>query len=60
MKAEGLSPHRPHHAFGQVLAEHALIIFGDQRPLGLVAFVEEGEAEGEADVVEDQRRSAPS
>ena len=24
----------PDHAFGQVLAEHALVIFGDQRPLG--------------------------
>ena len=33
--------HPADDAFGQVGAEHALVIFGDQRPLGLVAFVEE-------------------
>src|SRR5687768_17495997 len=48
------------HAFGQVLAEDALVIFGDQGPLSLVAFVEEGEAEGEADVVEDERVLGPA
>src|SRR5436305_11292332 len=50
----------PHDAFGQVLAEHALIIFGDGGPLRLVAFVEEGEPEGEADVAEDERVLRPA
>src|SRR3546814_2341411 len=36
-------------ALGQILAEHALIIFGDQRALGLVAFVEERQPEREAE-----------
>ena len=47
------------HALGQVLAEDALVIFRDQRPLGLVALVEEGQPEGEADVAEDQRVLRP-
>ena len=38
---------------GKLLAEAALIELGDQRPLQLVAFVDEGEPEGEADVAED-------
>ena len=42
-----------HRRFRQLLAEAALIEFGHQRPLQLVAFVEEGEPEGEADIVED-------
>src|SRR4028118_2360035 len=50
----------PHYAFRQVLAEDPLVIFGDQRPFGLVALVEEGEAEGEADVVEDERVLSPA
>src|SRR4051812_11975793 len=41
-------------ALRKVLAEDALIIFGHQRPLRLVALVQEGEAEGKADVAEDQ------
>src|SRR3546814_5659053 len=40
--------------FHQIFAEHALIIFGDDHPLGLVALVEEGQAEGEADIIEDR------
>jgi len=37
----------------------ALIVFGDGGALRLVAFVEEGEAEGEADIVEDARVLGP-
>ena len=37
----------------QLLSEAALIELGDQRPLQLVAFVDEGQPEGEADIVED-------
>src|SRR5206468_2845556 len=36
------------HAFGQVFAKHPLIIFGDQRPFGFVALVQEADAEGVA------------
>ena len=43
-----------HHAFGQIGAEHALVILRDQHPLGLVALVEEREAEGESRVLEDR------
>ena len=39
--------------FRQFLPEAALIEFRHQRPLQLVAFVDEGEPEGEADVAED-------
>ena len=48
-----LSP-LPHHALRQVRPEHALVVFRDQHPLGLVALVEEGQAESEADVLEDR------
>ncbi len=37
----------------QFLTEAALIELGHQRPLQLVAFVDEGQPEGEADIVED-------
>ncbi len=40
-------------AFRQFLAEAALVELGDQRPLELVALVDERGAEGEADVAED-------
>ncbi len=36
-----------------VLVEAALVVLGDRPALGLVAFVEEGHAEGEADIAED-------
>src|SRR5690242_8164649 len=39
--------------FRQLDAEAALIEFGDDRPLKLIALVEEGEPEREAEVVED-------
>src|SRR3569833_1756910 len=42
-----------HRAFRQLDAEAALIELGDDRTLELVALVEEGEPEGEAEVVED-------
>src|SRR5215472_18845795 len=42
-----------HRAFRQLLPEAALIELGDDRPLELVALVEEGEPEREADVLED-------
>src|SRR5262249_25188202 len=42
-----------HGALGQLLAEAALIELGDDRPLELVALVEEGEPEGKADILED-------
>src|SRR6266566_4359892 len=38
--------------FRQLGIEAALIEFGHQRPLQLIAFVQKGDAEGEADVVE--------
>src|SRR3546814_15647550 len=44
----------------QVLAEYALIIFGDDHPLRLVALVEEGQAKGEAEVVEDRGILGPA
>src|SRR5699024_7057124 len=47
-------------AFGQILAEYALVIFGDQRALGLVALVEEADAEGVTDVAEDMRVLRPA
>src|SRR5580698_1413849 len=40
-------------ALRQFLAKAALVELGDQGSLELVAFVEEGQAEGEADVLED-------
>ena len=40
-------------------AEAALVVFGHRRPLHLVALVEEGDAEGEGDVVEDLRVLGP-
>ncbi len=39
--------------FRQLLAEAALIELGDDRPFELVALVDEGQPEGEADVLED-------
>src|SRR6218665_2665199 len=48
------------HALRQILAEHALIIFRHGRALGLVAFVEEGQPEREADIVEDERVLRPA
>src|SRR5579864_9448603 len=39
--------------FCQFCIEAALIEFGHQRPLQFVAFVEEGDAEGETDIAED-------
>ena len=56
LPAGGISPIKSslsHHALGQLGAEHALVIFGHQHALCLVAFVEERQAEGEADVAED-------
>ena len=50
----------PHHAFRQILAKDPLIIFGDQHPFRLVALVEEGEAEGEADILENRRILRPA
>src|SRR6185437_14972696 len=47
-------------AFRQVLAEHALIIFGDQRAFGLIALVEEAHPERVADVAEDVRVLGPA
>ena len=52
-RKSGSSP-LPHHALWQFGPEHALVVFGDQHPLGLVALVEEGQAEGEADILEDR------
>src|SRR5580704_13677546 len=40
-------------ALGQFLTKAALIEFGDQRPLQLVAFVDEGQPESKADIAED-------
>src|SRR3954468_1180789 len=40
-------------AHRQVLVEAALVVFGHRAALRLVALVEEGEAEGEADIAED-------
>src|SRR6267154_3720755 len=37
---------------GQLGAKAALIVFGDRRPFGLVAFVEECKPEGEGEIVE--------
>src|SRR5215831_14055963 len=48
-----------HRAFRQLRAKAALIEFGDDRPLQLVALVDEGEPEGEADVLEDLRVFRP-
>src|SRR5262245_50267573 len=45
--------------FRQLLAEAALIELGDDRPLQLVTLVDEGEPEGEADVLEDLRVFRP-
>src|SRR6185437_10553226 len=39
-------------ALRQVFPEYALVEFGDHRPLQLVAFVEEGQAECEAEITE--------
>ncbi len=43
----------------QVAAEAALIVLGDDRALGLVALVQEGHPEPEADVAEDARVLGP-
>src|SRR5215469_11353553 len=43
----------------QLLSEATLIEFGDQRPLQFVAFVDEGQPEGKADIVEDFRVLGP-
>ncbi|ENN89506.1 hypothetical protein RHSP_60941 [Rhizobium freirei PRF 81] len=45
--------------FLQLDAEGALIVLGDQRPLQLIALVEEGNAEGKGDVAEDLRILSP-
>src|SRR5919106_118979 len=46
-------------ALDQLGAEATLVVLGDDRALGLVALVEEGEPEGEADVAEDDRVLGP-
>src|SRR5216683_6230770 len=46
-------------ALAQLAAETALIVLGDRRALDLVAFVEEGDAEGERDIAEDLRVLRP-
>src|SRR5215467_4491254 len=46
-------------ALGQLLAHTALEEFRHQRPLELVAFVDEGDAEGKADIAEDLRVLGP-
>src|ERR1700722_6920455 len=46
-------------ALRQLLAKAALVEFGDQAPLEFVALVEEGQAESEADVLEDFRILRP-
>src|SRR5919106_1265080 len=46
-------------ALDQLGAEATLVVLGDDRALGLVALVEEGEPEGEADVAEDDRALCP-
>src|SRR3954454_4408580 len=48
-----------HRTLGQFLIEAALIEFGHQRALQLVAFVEEGDADREADLAEDFRVLRP-
>src|SRR6185437_9493587 len=48
-----------HHAGRDVLVEAALVILRHGRALCLVAFVEEGHAEGEADIAEDARVLSP-
>jgi hypothetical protein len=50
--AKGLPPVR--NTFRQFFPEHALVVFGHQHALGLVALVEEREAEGEAGRLEDR------
>src|SRR3546814_14079369 len=61
IRSTTITSRRPvRHAFGQILAEDALIIFGHQRPFRLIAFVEEAKAEGEADILEDQRILRPT
>src|SRR3546814_10781309 len=51
----------PHHnTHGQILAKDPLIIFGHQCAFRLIAFVEEGKAEGKADTVEDERILRPA
>src|SRR5258708_12650220 len=46
-------------ALGELAAEAALVVLGHRRPLDLVAFVEEGDAEREGDVAEDLRVLRP-
>src|SRR5258708_32839606 len=46
-------------ALGRLAAEAALVVLGDRRALDLVAFVEEGDAEGERDIAEDLRVLRP-
>src|SRR6185437_8237578 len=48
-----------HHAGRDVLVEAALVVLRHRGPLGLVAFVEEGHAEGEADIAENARILRP-
>jgi len=47
-----------HRRFRQFRSEATLVELGDDRPLQLVAFVDEGDAEGKADVLEDSAFSA--
>src|SRR5206468_4236885 len=49
-----------HRRLRQFLVEAALIEFGHQRPLQLVALVEEGDAERKTDVAEDVGVLGPS
>src|SRR5579859_3963282 len=48
-----LNQRRLDAAFGQLAAEAALVVLGDRGALDLIALVEEGDPEGERDVVED-------
>src|SRR5512138_4040351 len=50
---------RLHPGLRQLAAEAALVVLRHDRPLDLVALVEEGDAEGEGDVVEDARVLRP-
>src|SRR5205085_8588698 len=50
----------PDHALRKILAEHPLIIFGDQRPFGFIALVQEADPERVADVSENVRVLRPA
>src|SRR5208337_4040174 len=54
-----LAQRHVHGRFRQLRAEAALIKFSNDRPLQLIAFVDEGEPEGKADVLEDVRILGP-